>query len=104
MASGDYGEYNHKLVVAVNNEKCNNWNHELVANGKASFGEELCIPSEGCSNVDTCAEDPNDPKATPSSIASCHTSLLLDNERVKFILIYFIFWNTMLSNLFNKTS
>lgn len=83
VATGDYGDYNSKLVVAVNNGDCFTCN-KFLSNGKVP-NNDLFKPCEGSSNMDAFVDD-IDTKATPNSVVSCHTSLLMDSEVVSKLL------------------
>ncbi|GAB6027728.1 hypothetical protein CHUAL_001964 [Chamberlinius hualienensis] len=88
IASGDYGEYNHKLAAAVNNGKCNNWNHPPTSqlDNSSSSAAVVNINGKNClegSEILKTASNDNyleDNKITPSTAASCHTSLLIDSD------------------------
>lgn len=84
VACGEHGDYVQKLVVAVNNGKCNNYNKFAKSPGTngAPISNDIAKETSTSPSQDTTVALPNGlskPGATPASV-NCTTSLLDSSE------------------------
>uniref|UniRef100_T1ITI8 ABC transporter domain-containing protein n=1 Tax=Strigamia maritima TaxID=126957 RepID=T1ITI8_STRMM len=87
IACGEYGEYVPKLVTAVNNGKCNNWNncHEGTASStKSLISNDIAKEIMPESPEVTGAMAASDSR-TVNGTLSCQTSLLSDPEKADYM-------------------
>ncbi|XP_071440471.1 ATP-binding cassette sub-family G member 4-like [Hetaerina americana] len=80
VACGEHGDYVHKLVMAVNNGKCNNWNPNNNSKTKAA-----CISNDILKEPDVSrSSNGMDGKSAPPSlpVINCTTSLLDSDESI----------------------
>ncbi|KAG8225049.1 hypothetical protein J437_LFUL000027 [Ladona fulva] len=79
VACGEHGEYVHKLVMAVNNGKCNNWNPSLISKAKACISNDIAKEAERATPK---AQNGVNGKPTTALPVNCTTSLLDSDESI----------------------
>lgn len=90
VACGEHGECVHKLVMAVNNGKCNNYQHHVaisaaqtVSNDIAKESPQEQTKSEGTTLIPNGVAKPSTGTAVINMPISCTTSLLDSAESIE---------------------
>lgn len=85
IACGEYGDHLHKLVLAVNNGKCNNWNPEMnaAATMKAVISNDIAKEPDATSLCNGAGGSDSRIPAVSAPL-TCYTSLLSDAEKIEY--------------------